>query len=197
MATNNDQPTKMWSGRFREPLNRTTRRALLALLLSQTNSFGQQPAPTSTSVQNIAATPAALVTFYSNSMSLEGGFPKQKGAAFKGRLFSDGDQIAFMEPGQFFTISLVPGHYTFTANAWALKTPTGGAHLQLDAVAGEHYFVETGSRTVPFPSYFSIKKVTCSQALKDNAKDKPLEPKHVSESAAPFVVAEISFPTCP
>ncbi len=193
----NQQPTKMWSGHFREPLNRVTMLTLLLLPLGHLNSFGQQPAPTSTSAQNTTATPAALVTFYSNSMSLEGGFPKQKGAAFKGRLFSDGDQIAFMEPGHFLTISFVPGHYTFTANAWALKTPTGGAHLQLDVLAGQHYFIETASRAMPVPSYFSIKKMTCNQALKDNAEDKPLESKHVSESAAPFIVAEVSFPTCP
>ena len=192
-----EKPNKIWSVRFREPLNRTTKLTLLALSLNHMNSFAQQSAPTPALTPNTTPTPAALVTFYSNSMSLEGGLPKQKAAAFRGRLFSDDDQIAFMEPGHFLTISFIPGHYTFTANSWALKTPTGGAHLELDVVAGAHYFIEIASRAIPMPTYFSIKKVTCSQALKENTNNKPLEPKHISASAAPFAIPETSFPTCP
>ena len=98
---------KMWPSRFRESLNRTTKLTLLTFLLSQMISFSQQPAPTQAPAPNTTPDPAALVTFYSNATSLERGFPKQKGAAFRGRLFSDDDQIAFMEPGHFLTIGFV------------------------------------------------------------------------------------------
>jgi hypothetical protein len=142
--------------------------------------------------------PQALVTFYSSGNPWLGGLPGYKHGVFTGRLFDEYDELAFIWPGQFITFKLDAGPHTFSANSWMVHSPKGGGHLELDLVAGRHYYIATffsqAAVVVPLPL---LEKRSCEEAQKESAKAVPLRPKHLKHYAADRVVDETTFPACP
>jgi hypothetical protein len=184
----NEQPTKMRSRRFCEPLKRTLALGLASVLVSS-YSLAQMSVPAKTDV--------ALVTFFSYSFSLTGGLPEQKPQAFKGRLFVDDDQLALISGSQFFTMEFLPGHYQFSANTWMTDSPMGGAHLDMDLSAGHHYFIEARTRqSWPVSKAFGIREVSCAEATRDGTSFQRVEAKNLKQAALPNVVQEATFPAC-
>lgn len=188
-----NQPTKMWSGRFRGHLNLIFMLGLsLALCVFPLTAQTSTPAPPTSNVA------PALVTFFSNPFSWATGLPGQKSDSFHGKLFVDHDQLANMHEGHFITISFVPGTYEFTATTVLANGPAGGAHLKLDLTAHHHYYVELRTRPLwPVTKQFGIRQVACEEALGINARDKPLAPGDLLPAAQSNAIAENSFPTCP
>ncbi len=72
-----------------------------------------------------------------------GGLPGHEHAAFKGRIYDEDRQLAFMEPAHFVTFNFVPGPHVFSATWWTTKHANSGAHVTLDLIADQHYFIET------------------------------------------------------
>ena len=147
-----------------------------------------------------SALPQAQVTFYSHGVTALGGLPGHNPGAFKGRIFDEDHQLAFMEPGHFVTFNLAPGLHTFSATWWTAKHAKSGAHVLLNLVADQQYFIETMVLNSGF--MFSnvnlfIKEVTCEGALQDNVRNKPLEPTHLRPDGVPLAVATTAFPQCP
>jgi hypothetical protein len=140
----------------------------------------------------------AVVTFYSSGNPWLGGLPGYKHGVFTGRLFDEYDELVFIRPGQFITFKLDAGPHTFSANNWMVHSPKGGGHLEVDLVAGQHYYIATffsqAAVVVPLPL---LEKRTCEAAQKESAKAAPLATKHLKPYAAGRVVAETTFPACP
>ena len=137
----------------------------------------------------------ALVTFYSNHITMLGGFSGHRWGAFKGRLFNGVDQLAFMEPAHFITFRVSPGIHVLTANSWMNKHSDQGAHITVDLHAGRRYFIETGSFTAE--PMFGIRNVDCQFARSEAADLKPLEPAHFRPAGKTVAVSEATFPSCP
>jgi hypothetical protein len=139
----------------------------------------------------------AEVTFYSNNITARGGLPGHQAGAFKGRLFDEDRQLAFMEPGHFITFKVPAGLHTFSATNWMAKHATNGAHVTLDLAAGEHYFIQALVLSTYLGSTTTyINKVTCEGAAQEAKHSKPLERNHLRPDGAPLAVAETAFPTC-
>lgn len=175
-------------------LIRMTLRLLLvvALLLASIRPMAAQTAP--------GALPQAQVTFYSHGITLLGGLPGHDPAAFKGRIFDEDHQLAFMEPGHFVTFNLAPGPHVLSANWWTTKHAKGGAHVLVNLVGDQQYFIETmvlNSGLFGIRVNLLIKEVTCEGAQKDNLRSKPLEPTHLRPDGVPLAVAATAFPQCP
>lgn len=178
-----NQPTKMWPGRFREPL----RTLLFGLLLTFY--------PLSSPAQNNAP---ALVTFFSNPFSFATGLPSQRSDSFHGKLFVDQALLGTMHEGHFITISFVPGAYEFTATTVLAHGSAGGAHLKLDLAGHHHYYIELRTRPLwPVTKQFGIREVACEEAYQINAKDKPLAPSALAPVGKSKALVETSFPSCP
>ena len=156
--------------------------------------LAQSAAPSAQSIAPPAEPVVATVTFYSNKVSLLGGLPGARGAAFKGHLFWGDTQLAFMEPGHFVTFALTPGTYRFTAASWITKTPVGGYDLLLTMQGGQHYFLEATSRSLPPP--FGLNPIPCEKAEIAAGRNKPLEKVHLSTEGEALVVPETTFPKC-
>ena len=136
----------------------------------------------------------AMVTFYSNRITMLGGTSGHRWGAFKGRLFDGVDQLAFMEPAHFITFRVSPGVHVFTANSWMNKHSDRGAHITIDVHSGRRYFIETGS--FPGAPVFGIRDVDCQSAQSDGADLKALEPVHFRPAGKSTAVLETSFPPC-
>ncbi|MGD0799401.1 MAG: hypothetical protein ABR910_16920 [Acidobacteriaceae bacterium] len=144
-----------------------------------------------------APTSQAQVTFYSTGSFWKTSLPGYKYGDFKGRIMDEYDQLAMLSPGEFVTFNLDPGPHTFSNNSWMIPRPEGGGHVEIDLVAGQHYYVATFLRSVPIGWDFRMEQRTCQQAQLDNKKTKPLDRKHLKEYGAPRVVSETTFPACP
>lgn len=152
--------------------------------------------PFSVVAQNTNEPPSeALVTVYSNHITMLGGTPGHRWGAFKGRLFDSVDQLAFMEPAHFITFRVSPGTHVFTANSWMSKHSDSGAHITIDLHAGRRYFIEAGS--FPGEPIFGIRNVSCQFARSEASDLKPLEPVHFRPAGKTVAVSETSFPQCP
>jgi hypothetical protein len=150
--------------------------------------------------QNAApALPQAQVTFYSHRVTMLGGLPGHEHAAFKGRIYDEDRQLAFMEPARFVTFNFTPGPHAFSATWWITKHATSGAHVTLDLVANQHYFIETFvvNTNLSGAVKLYITEVTCEGAQRENVSTKPLEPTHLRSDGIPLAVHETSFPQCP
>jgi hypothetical protein len=152
------------------------------------------------SSQTAASTaPQALVTFYSSGSHWKSAMPGYKYGAFAGRILDEYDQLAMISPGNFVTFKLDPGPHTLTANAWMIPRPEGGGHLEIDLVAGQHYYVGTYNVTTPLLviSVPYMEQRTCEEAQHENKSTKPLERKHLKKYGDSRAVVETSFPACP
>ncbi len=150
----------------------------------------------SAAAQDTTESPSqALVTFYSNHITMLGGTPGHQWGAFKGRLFDRVDQLAFMEPAHFITFRIPAGTHVFTANSWMNRHSDQGAHITIDIRPGRRYFIETGS--FPGEPIFGIRNVRCQFAQSESADLKPLEPVHLRPAGKTIAVIEKSFPPCP
>ncbi len=141
----------------------------------------------------------AQVTFYSHAVTVLGGLPGHQPAAFKGRIFDEDRQLAFMEPGHFVTFNLTPGPHILSATWWIAKHAKGGAHLPINLVANQQYFIETmvlNSGLLFGTVNLHIKDVSCSSAQQDNLHSKPLEPSHLRPDGVPLAVPATAFPPC-
>jgi hypothetical protein len=139
-----------------------------------------------------------LVTFVNNGFSLTGGLPGQKSEGFRGKLFVGDEPLAMMSGAHFATFHFDPGPIEFTAQTWMAPGAFGGAHLNLNLIAGKHYFVEVRTRiSWPATKGFGIKEITCDEAREKHEQDKPLEAKHLDNAGQATLVAETSFPACP
>jgi hypothetical protein len=143
------------------------------------------------------STPQAQVTFYSSGGHWKAGLPGYKYGAFKGHIIDEYDQLAMLSPGEFVTFNLDPGPHTLSNNSWMNPRPEGGGHLEINLVAGQHYYIATFYRSAPIGWDFRLEQRTCQQAQLDNEKTKPLDRKHLKDYGAPRAVSETSFPTCP
>jgi hypothetical protein len=139
----------------------------------------------------------AQVTFYSTGSFWKGGLPGYKHGVFVGLLFDDKAPLAHMKPGRFVTFTFAPGPHTFSTNYWVHRSPSGGAHLKLDLVAGQHYYVGTYFETDVVVSLPRIELTSCLNAQRDAAKAKPLEQKNIEKPALSVATTETSFPSCP
>jgi hypothetical protein len=145
-----------------------------------------------------AETQEAKVTFYSSHVTLTGGLPGRQPGAFKGRLFMEDKQLAFMEPGHFVTFVLPSGPHILSATTWLAKHSDSGAHITMNLGAGQHYFIETMTLNNWLGAVrFDIKEVSCQDAQKNNAHNKPLEPTHLRPDGVPPFIADTVFPACP
>jgi hypothetical protein len=140
---------------------------------------------------------AAQVTFYSTGSFLKAAAPGYKYGKFVGRIMDEYDQLAMLTPGHFVTFNLDPGKHTFSANSWMIPRPEGGGHLEIDLVAGKHYYVGAYLESLVLISTFRMEQRTCEQAQQDNKNSKPLDRKHLRDYGLARVLAETSFPTCP
>ncbi len=57
------------------------------------------------------------------------------GSALKPSIYADGRQIARMQEGRYFTVTLAPGHHVFSSTA-------KGADLEIDIKPGERVYIE-------------------------------------------------------
>lgn len=155
--------------------------------------FAQTPARTAPSKKAASA----FVTFVDNGTTLAGGLPGQASQAFRGKLYVEDELLAQMQPAHFITFAFEPVTVEFTAQTWLATGPHGGSHLQLDLIAGKHYFIELRTRqSWPLGKMFGIKEITCQQAQKEHEHDTPLGTSHVKSNGDPAVLTEPSFPNC-
>src|ERR1700691_3897538 len=127
----------------------------------------------------------AEVTFYSTGSFWKSSIPGYKHGDFIGLIFDNEHILALINQGRFVTFSLAPGKHIFSSNYWLNRSPEGGAHLEVDLVAGQHYFVGTYFATDPVPisSTPRIEQATCQQA-EENAKNaKPLARHNIHKDA--------------
>ncbi|ADW71547.1 hypothetical protein AciX9_4617 (plasmid) [Granulicella tundricola MP5ACTX9] len=146
------------------------------------------------------APPPAQVTFYSHGVTMLGGLPGHDPAAFKGRIFDADHQLAFMEPSHFITFNMAPGLHTLSATWWTAKHSNSGAHITLNLVGGEQYFIETMVLNSGFmfgSVSLKIREVTCEGARRDNTHSKPLEATHLRPDGVPIALLSTTFPQCP
>jgi hypothetical protein len=160
--------------------------AVVFLILSAASTAAQD---------NPKSEPEALVTFYSNHITLLGGTPGHRWGAFKGRVFDGDKQLAFIEPAHFVTFRLPVGVHVFTANSWMNKSSKKGSHLKMDIEAGHRYLIECGS--FAGSPVFGIREVSCPSAQSAGKDLKPLESVHLRADGSPIVIPETSFPNCP
>jgi hypothetical protein len=141
----------------------------------------------------------AEVTFYSTGSFWKSAIPGYKHGDFIGLIFDDEHILALMKQGRFVTFNLAPGKHIFSTNYWLNRSPEGGAHLQVDLVAGQHYFVGTYFTTSPalVVSTPRIEQATCQQAEENAKSAKPLARHNIQKDALPLALSESSFPTCP
>ncbi len=152
--------------------------------------------PTTKTVPAVQA-PQALVTFYSNPITLAGGLPKHKAAAFKGRIYADTEQLAFLEPAHFITLTFTAGPHIFATSPWLTTKPILGDTISLHLAAGHHYYLEAGELNNWFgASRFILREVACTDAKQANLKAKPLEIVHLRPAGSPIAVSETVFPDC-
>ena len=149
------------------------------------------------SPQAPSGTSDAVVTFYSNPVTVLGGLPGAKKGAFKGRLYDGQEELAFMEPNRFITFHLAPGPHVFAAGSWMGRGAYPPGHLSLELKPGQHYFVEGGVDAL-LVVRFSLKERTCAEAHEGRRSEPlPLEAKHLRSEGIPAAVKEMSFPACP
>jgi hypothetical protein len=155
-------------------------------LLGAGASVAQTPTPPAT-------VPTALVTFYSSGNFWSMG----KRGKFMGQIFDGSDRLTYLTAGRFVTFQLDAGKHVFAANTWLSPTQTGGGHLKLDLVAGQHYYVAAylDNRGVLIP-LFRLEQHPCDQAQKETAKVKPLDPDDLHKYGQGHAVIESSFPIC-
>ena len=105
----------------------------------------------------------------------------------------------FMEPARFVTFNFTPGPHVFSATWWTTKHANSGAHVTLDLVANQHYFIETFVIDTNWLGSVRlyINGVSCEGAQRENVNTKPLEPTHLRPDGIPLAVPETSFPQCP
>jgi len=175
----------MMASSFRLLLAAVMSISILSALSWEVSAHAQSSSPVAANAQ---------VTFYSNSVSLFGGMPGSKLAAFKGRIFEGDRQLTFLEPGHFVTFAVPSGPHEFSAAAWFSKHSSPGAHLTIDTQSGHRYFVECGVTT--FGPVFVIREVDCSVAQTVGSRMKPLEPVHLRPDGKSLFVPQSSFPQC-
>ena len=115
---------------------------------------------------------------------------------FNGRIMDEYDQLAMLLPGRFITFHLDAGPHTFSANSWMVSRPEGGGHLNLDLVAGKHYYIGAYLEQLVVWGQPRLEQRTCEQARDDNEKTKRLDEKHLKKYGKERLVAEASFPSC-
>ena len=154
-------------------------------MLSATSGIGQN---------NAMPNGEALITIYSNHMTLLGGTLGHQWGAFKGRFFDGEKQLAFIEPAHFVTFRIPVGEHIFTAGSWMSKNSKKGAHTKVTIEGGHRYFIECGS-FAGAPA-FGIREVTCHSAQPVGMGLKPLEAAHLRAAGRLLVIPESSFPDC-
>lgn len=140
-----------------------------------------------------AALPTALVTFFSDGDFWTMG----KHGKFKGQIFDGNDRLANLTAGHFITFKLDAGGHVFAANSWLSPTPTGGGHLKLDLIAGQHYYLAAylDNRGVLVP-LFRLEQPSCDQVQKEAAKVKPLDRDELQKYGQDHAVIESGIPIC-
>ena len=123
-----------------------------------------------------AASKLVQVTFYSAGDFWKASMPGYKYGMFTGPIFDNKQQLANITAGHFVTFNLSPGTHIFSTNYWVAQTSKGGAHLKVDLVANQHYYIGTYLKTTPLliMSIPHIEQTTCNEAQKRAARAKPL-----------------------
>lgn len=159
------------------------------ILLLALPALAQTPVPVAPQVE---------VTFYSSGSFMKAAIPGYKYGDFAGKIFDERNQLAMLRPGHFITFKLDAGPHIFSASSWADSEPDLGGHLKIDLVANQHYYIGTYMKTpLLVLSTFRLEQRTCQEAQKDNARTKPLAPKHLKKYGAAHTVIEAAFPLCP
>ena len=169
----------------------------LNVLVGQSQSPPRQPTP--------PEPPSAVVTFYSSSgaaHALKGMLPGYKYGPFSGGIFDGKHLLSQIIPSYFVTFTLPPGPHIFSASVDGYA-PSKLSHFEVNLVADRQYFFRIDQQMiippVGMPGTYRgiIEQTPCADAAKDNAKAKPLKPKHILPDALQLAVADTSFPTCP
>ena len=192
----NEQPTEMWSGRFRELLNRTFeqwqhsfRHVALACALCFTVGAHAQD---------------ATVTFYSRGSFATSGLPGSKHGVFYGGIYDHDERLVVFHEGliiknnRFLTLRLPAGPHEFVASN--AKRPGNEVSIPITLEPGKQYFFRaqnesSGIILVEFEKA-RLDQVSCGDAHKDAGDAKPLNPKHPPKTLAAMRVNTETMPSC-
>jgi hypothetical protein len=95
----------------------------------------------------------------------------------KPSVFCDDKEVALMYSDRFLTINLPPGKHT-------VKSSNEKTSVTLDAQPGVTYYIEIAAVNGIFlRNTFGVKQVDANTALKDTARLKPADDKHVMDKA--------------
>ncbi len=185
----------MWSGRFRQPLNRIPanwRRTLLMAIICLTGFAADTRAQ------------EATVTFYSHGSYLTSGVPGTKhgmffGAIYDGAVKLTGFAEGFVEKNnRFITIHLPVGRHEFTATN--SKHPGKEAKVPIVLEAGKQYFFRTQNESSGIVliewEKARLDQVSCAEAHNEAANARPLKPRHPPTGLAAMRVNIETTPTC-
>ncbi len=154
-------------------------------------------------VGSIAVAQNPQVTFYGGGNPWVTRVPGAKNAGLDGALFLDTHRLAYFRFNRFLTLSMPVGTYHFFASTKYDK-PDGSPMLELQMVAGQHYFVRVsesnGVADVVSPVRLDqgrIELVSCLVAQKEAGKMRPLDAKYLSDDVLSQAVDGWKLPTCP
>ena len=154
-------------------------------------------------VGGIAVAQDPQVTFYGGGRPWTAALPGAKNSAFDGAVFRDAHRLAYMRYGRFLTLKLPAGSYHFSASTKYDK-PDGSPTLELQMVAGQHYFVRLSQNdgvadAVAWARFDHgrIEQVSCQIAQKEAGKMRPIDAKYVSGDTLSQAVDGWKLPTCP
>jgi hypothetical protein len=156
------------------------------LLLGSVDTIVQTSAPP-------PPVPTALVTFYSSGSFWSMG----KHGKFMGQIFDGSNRLASLTAGHFVTFQLPAGKHIFGANTWLSPVQTGGGHLALDLIAGQHYYLAAylDNRGVLVP-LFRLEQHACDRVNKETTRLTPINPSDLHRYGQDHAVMESSFPMC-
>ena len=151
----------------------------------------------------LAVAQKATVTFYSPpdplSHQVKEGVSWWGTSPFRGFIFNGNKQLAHLSAGNFITFEFPVGKYVFSATPH--KSPTDKYTINIEANAGEHYYVRLVMKWKGVsPVYFvdpQLETVDCATATKESIGTSPLEAEHVSKDSQTFVVQTASSLSCP
>ncbi len=200
-------PNTTWSGRFREPLNRTfeqwqrnSQPKVLCMLLTAALALSARAQDGPSNIQ-----PPATVTFYVHGSRLKSGVPGTNTGIFYGAIYDGTKQLFPFHQGftiarndRFATLTMPPGPHDFAA--WYGKHPTSGHHLAVMLEPGKQYFFRAQSESRGIIEveieHGRLDLVTCQTAHQDAPEAKPVQVKHPSPDFTSILEPLQSMPPC-
>ncbi len=208
--------TQMWSGRFREPLNRAFEqwqrsfRVAWLLLLHGVGASKTARALVFTSIfsfwlPNFSPAQQATVTFYTHGSTLTTGLPGSKHGVFSGGVFFDRKLLFAFREGYLakndrrLTLNVPAGEHTLAASY--SKGAAEKDFLSVRIESGKHYFFRAQSSSkgviqIEFDRGH-LEQVTCEIATKELSDSKVLHPKDQPPALAAMEPADQSLSACP